>query len=345
VHRRSVLAALAASGALTTLAACGGDDDSSASSSTSGSTSAGTTAGAGSFPVTIEHKLGSTTIQEAPTRVVTVGYNEEDFVLALGVTPVGARSPLGSYDFPNRPWAVDLLPAGGITSVGQSELNFETIASLAPDLIIGTYAYLEQADYDKLTAIAPTIGDAIPAGEGADSASAAGWQEELKVIGQALGKVDEASSLTDEVEEDFQDAIEAHPEFAGKTVSVVLYNAGYYQLDSSDPRGDFFLQFGLRENPISSTDGSLSEEQVAELDTDVLVVLGMSAQEFAANPVAAGLAVVTEGRTVYVPTFDSDFAGALGGSSPISLPYAIEAAVPALAAATDGDPGTVPGTL
>nr|WP_276612427.1 ABC transporter substrate-binding protein [Kineococcus vitellinus] len=252
---------------------------------------------------------------------------------------------MGSYDATRRPWAVDLLPAGGITSVGQAELNFETIASLQPDLIIGAYAYLEQADYDKLSAIAPTVGDVIPAGEGADSVAAASWQEELAVIGRALGKADEAASLTEEVEGDFQEAVDAHPEFAGKTVSVVLYNQGYYQLDSSDPRGDFLLQFGFEENPNTSADGGLSEEQVVQLDTDVLVVLGLSAQEFAANPVAAGLAVVTEGRTVYVPTFDSDFAGALGNSSPLSLPYAVEQAVPALAAAADGDPGTVPATL
>ncbi|MBB2900536.1 iron complex transport system substrate-binding protein [Kineococcus radiotolerans] len=343
MHRRSLLAALASTGALASLTACGGDDDSAGSGTTP---SAGAPAtGDGTFPVTVEHKLGSTTIESAPTRVVTVGYNEEDFVLALGVTPVGARTPLGSYDASQRPWAVDLLPAGGIPSVGQAELNFETIASLQPDLIVGAYAYLTQADYDKLTAIAPTIGDVIPAGEGADSTAAASWQEELAVIGRALGKSDEATSLTGDVESDFQDAVDAHPEFAGKTVSVVLYNQGYYQLDSADPRGDFFLQFGFEENPVASADGSLSEEQVVALDTDVLVVLGQSAQEFAANPVAAGLAVVTEGRTVYVPTFSSDFAGALGNSSPLSLPFAVEQAVPALTAAADGSASTVPGTL
>ena len=342
MHRRSVLAALAASGALTTLAACGGDAD----STTPGSTSSQTTssAGDGVFPVTIEHKLGSTTIESAPTKVVTVGYNEEDFVLALGVTPVGARTPLGSYDASKRPWAVDLLPAGGITSVGQTELNFETIASLEPDLIIGAYAYLEQADYDKLSRIAPTIADLVPAGQAANSTAAASWQEELAAIGRALGKADEAGSLTDDVEGDFQAAADAHPEFTGKTVSVVLFNEGYYPLDSSDPRGNFFLQFGFGENTAVDPTG-VSEEQVGLLDTDVLVVLGRSAAEFASNPAAAALAVVTEGRTVYVPTFDSDFAGALGNSSPISLPYAVEQAVPALAAAADGDPGTVPATL
>ncbi|NAZ80856.1 ABC transporter substrate-binding protein [Kineococcus sp. R8] len=337
MHRRSVLTALAASGVLATLSACGSDDSPVAEAPAS-TPSAG---GAGAFPVTIEHQLGTTTVPAAPTRVVTVGYNEEDFVLALGVTPVGSRTPLGSYDATRRPWAVDLLPAGGIASVGQAELNLEAIAALQPDLIIGAYAYLQQADYDKLSAIAPTIGDVVPAA-GAAAGAAATWQEELAVIGRALGRTDAADALTDEVEAGFRVAADEHPEFAGKTVSVVLFNQGYYLLDSTDPRGNFFLQLGFDENPVS---GELSEERVAELDTDVLVVLGRSAAEFTASAVAAQLAVVTEGRTVFVPTFDSDAAGALGYSSPLSLPYAVEQFVPALAAAADADPATVPTTV
>jgi len=343
VQRRSVLAALAASGALTTLAACGGDDDSATGESTSSSTTS-SSGSEGSFPVTIEHKQGSTTVEAAPTKVVTVGYNEEDFVLALGVTPVGARTPLGSYDFTQRPWAVDLLPEGGIASVGQTELDFEAIAALEPDLIIGAYAYLTDTDYATLSQIAPTIGDLIPEGESADSTAAASWQEELTAIGQALGKEDEASSLIDEIGAQFTDAADAHPEFAGKTISVVLFNESYYPLDSSDPRGNFFLQFGFDENTAVDPAG-VSPEQVTLLDTDVLVVLGRSAEEFAENAVAASMAVVTEGRTIYVPTFDTDFAGALGNSSPLSLPYCIEQATPVLAAAADGDAATVPATL
>ncbi|MEZ0164406.1 ABC transporter substrate-binding protein [Kineococcus sp. LSe6-4] len=338
MHRRSVLTALAASGVLTTLAACGGGED----PAPAGSAAPSAPAGDGTFPVTVEHKLGSTTVDSAPTRVVTVGYNEEDFVLALGVTPVGSRTPLGAYDATQRPWAVDLLPAGGIPSVGQAELNFEQIAVLRPDLIVGAYAYLQQTDYDKLTQIAPTIGDTVPAGQPVDSQAAATWQEELAAIGTALGKEAEATSLTEEVEQRFTAAREANPSFEGKTISVVLYNQGYYALDATDPRGNFFLQLGFGANPLS---GSVSEEQVVQLDTDVLVVLGQSRAEFAANPAAAGLDVVTGNRTVYVPTFGSDFAGALGFSSPLSLPFALEQAVPALATATDGDPATVPADL
>ena len=44
------------------------------------------------FPVSIEHKFGTTTVEQPPKRVVTVGFNDQDFALALGVTPVGVRA-------------------------------------------------------------------------------------------------------------------------------------------------------------------------------------------------------------------------------------------------------------
>ncbi|MGH3927931.1 MAG: iron-siderophore ABC transporter substrate-binding protein, partial [Pseudonocardiaceae bacterium] len=40
--------------------------------------------GAAGFPVTIEHRYGSTTIPREPQRVVTVGYLDQDPVVALG---------------------------------------------------------------------------------------------------------------------------------------------------------------------------------------------------------------------------------------------------------------------
>ncbi|WP_432547663.1 iron-siderophore ABC transporter substrate-binding protein [Kineococcus sp. SYSU DK004] len=334
MNRRSLLAALAASGALASLTACGGDGSADAGSTPSASAPAA----GGSFPVTVEHALGSTEVPAEPQRVVTVGYNEQDFVLALGVVPVGTRKTL-SYDSAQRPWAQDLLPEGGIPEVGEAELNLEAIAALQPDLVVGAYSYMDQALYDQLSALAPTIADVPGDSEGA----AATWQRELEVIGQALGRTEEAAALTEEVEAVFQEAVDANPEFSGKTVTVALVISGqYYLLGAEDPRGRFFHELGFEPNP---TTGELSAERASEMDTDVLVVLGASEEDFTADGVAAGLAVVTEGRTVYMPTFEDDFAGALGFSSPLSLPFAVETAVPALAAAADGDPATVPATL
>src|ERR1044072_206323 len=62
-----------------------------------GSTDSGDSAGASStkaeadaFPVTIEPAFGSTTIEQEPKRVATLGWSDQDHVAALGVVPVGA---------------------------------------------------------------------------------------------------------------------------------------------------------------------------------------------------------------------------------------------------------------
>ena len=66
------------------LSACGDDSD-------TDSGAAAPAAEPSAFPVTIEHKYGSTTIEEAPKRIVVAGLREQDSLLALGVVPVARR--------------------------------------------------------------------------------------------------------------------------------------------------------------------------------------------------------------------------------------------------------------
>ncbi len=64
---------------------------------------------AGAFPATIEHEYGSTGIPEPPKRVVTVGFGEQDFPLALGVIPLAVREFFGGRPSENWSWARDEL--------------------------------------------------------------------------------------------------------------------------------------------------------------------------------------------------------------------------------------------
>jgi iron complex transport system substrate-binding protein len=70
------------------LAGCGGDDDDAA-----GDRPATGQTAAAAFPVSVEHKFGTTRIESEPERVVTVGYTDQDPVLALGRRP-GRRGGL-----------------------------------------------------------------------------------------------------------------------------------------------------------------------------------------------------------------------------------------------------------
>src|SRR6188768_3975349 len=87
---------------LAAAAPAAGTDD-----STPSDAAAATTASA--FPVTIEHKFGSTTIESQPERVVSVGFAEHEGLLALGVEPVGVRDWYGDQPHATSPWAQDEL--------------------------------------------------------------------------------------------------------------------------------------------------------------------------------------------------------------------------------------------
>ena len=54
----------------------------------------------GTFPATVPHKYGQTVVPEEPERVVSLGYTDQDAILALGTVPVAAREFVG-----NRPAA------------------------------------------------------------------------------------------------------------------------------------------------------------------------------------------------------------------------------------------------
>ena len=324
-RRAAVLVAAAA--LVTGLTGCG-SDDSSAEDPAGGSTAAG------AFPVSIENKFGTTEIPAEPERVVTVGFNDQDFVLALGVTPVGVRENLGDYDVTTRPWAQEQLAGAEFPTVGGAEIDVEAVAALQPDLIIGVYSYLDQAVYDQLSGIAPTLAQTDEYADGATP-----WQEQTLLTGQALGLDDEAQQLVEDVEGQFQQAVDEHPEFAGTSIAVDLtgVGSGHYLLGQDDLRTQFFSDLGFTV-PETSTD--VSQERLDLLDTDVLAVNGYSADDAAADPLFSALGVVTEDRTVLLGSYSGATSAALGFGSPLSLPYLLETVVPALAQAADGDPAT-----
>ena len=66
--------------------------------------------------MTIQHVFGETTIPTDPQRVVADGFNEADFVLALGVVPVGMRDFIDEYPEENRLWAQQALGRRSVKS-------------------------------------------------------------------------------------------------------------------------------------------------------------------------------------------------------------------------------------
>ena len=313
------------------LAACGDDDDSSSPSSTKT---------AGAFPVKVQHKYGTTEVKEAPKRVVTVGYTDQDAVLALGVVPVGVGDFLGGYEWRKRPWAQAALKGASPKVVSGQQINFEAVAAQRPDLIIAINAGLKKADYEKLTKIAPTVaqsGDYIDFGMP--------WEEQTLLVGRALGREAEAEKVVARVRAKFESVRKEHPEFAGKT-AILAYGGpdGYGAYAAQDTRSRFLADLGFKTPPEvdklakQSFFVQFSQEQFRLMDQDVVLMYGKR-EDVLDNPVFKRLDAVREDRVIYLDLTDQ-FAGALGFASALSLDYLLDEAAPQLANAVDGKPGT-----
>ncbi|MPY93172.1 MAG: ABC transporter substrate-binding protein [Acidimicrobiia bacterium] len=339
---RRLLIVLVAS-ALLAASACGGDDagPSSAPSTDAPSAEAPST---GAFPVTVEHAFGTTEVPSAPERIVTVGLTEQDTVLALGFTPVGVTEWYGDHPFATWPWAQDELGDAQPEVLSQTDgLQVERIAALAPDLILGLNAGLDDASFAQLAAIAPTI--AHPAG--ADGYFSP-WREQSLMIGRVLGKEPEAQALIDDIDARFAEEAAAHPEFAGTSI-VFLQNAVYsgeaiaYQEGLS---ADFLTDLGFAipaelDPFVREAEGSqayIPLEQLSVLDAaDVLLWATEEPGDRAAleqHAVYLNLEEVREGRLVFT---DGLTAGAIYFTSPLSLPFVLDELVPALASTLAGD--------
>ena len=315
--RRSLALVLTALG-LAVLVGCG---------SAPASTAAAPSAAAG--PVVVEHKFGSTEVPANVQRVATVGWNDQDFVLSLGVVPVVTREWFDSYDA--FPWVQQATGGQGVEAFGGDGIDYEAVAAAQPELILAIYETVDQPTYDRLSRIAPTV---VQSAEYADEATP--WNVQLLTTGRALGREAQAQELVDRVDTKIAEAKAANPDFAGK-VLVEDYgpeNGGHYLIGKGDPRRTLFDALGFE---AQETVGDVSEEQLSLLDRDVLFVNGATPQQMADSPVFTRLAVVRDGRTLYT-TFDSPLSGALSYSGPDALLYALDVLVPQLANAVGGRP-------
>lgn len=143
------------------------------------------------FPVTVAHALGETTVPATPRRIVSLGLNDQNFLYALGLAPVGVKEWWGRRPYATWPWAEPLrrsLGAAPAVSIG-SGIDFEWVLAQKPDLIVATCQDLDRQSYVKLSRIAPLI--AAPAGFPAWQAP---WQEQLRLLDRA-GPLHERSRL------------------------------------------------------------------------------------------------------------------------------------------------------
>lgn len=119
----------------------------------------------------------------SPGRVMTVGYTDQDPVLALGVAPVAVREWFWEQPCAAWPWAQDELGDAEPEVLPAAKLSFEQIAGREPGLIVGVSAGMTGHEYETLSEIAPIIARleeyvdfVVPR------------QEQTRIVGRALGR-------------------------------------------------------------------------------------------------------------------------------------------------------------
>lgn len=336
ITRRTLIATLAVAAA-TSLAACSTGPSGGASEDT-GSSRSTATATAAAFPVTLTHAFGETTIEAEPVRVATLGWTDQDMVLSLGVVPVGATALTwgGNEDQSSDWFDAALEEVGGTTPVRYSDADgtpVEAIAELNPDLILATNSGITAEDYESLSKIAPVV--AYP-----DDPWVTPWQVSLRLVGEALGRGEQAEQRIEETEALIADTAEAHPELAEHTfvfaylTTADLSSVGIY--GRQDPRVGILEQFGLQSAPIvdevveeGAFYGSVSAERAATVESDLLLTYAETEtdlQTFADDPLLGQIPAIAAGNAY--AEVDKSVGLSITNPSPISLPFIIDNFLP-----------------
>ncbi|MFC7401632.1 iron-siderophore ABC transporter substrate-binding protein [Citricoccus sp. GCM10030269] len=322
----------------------GGSDPESSSSTGTGSTGTSNA----DFPRTVEHVYGTTEIPEQPERVATVSWVNQDVALALGVVPVGmAATEFGGNAEQSTDWFdAALEEAGGEAPETYSEadgINFQALAATEPDIILAAYSGLTQEEYDKLSEIAPVVAypeDVPPFGTS--------WQDSTRMIGEALGKEDEAEQVVSDVEAQVEATAEEYPALAGSTFLWGTVDPAaadqIYLFTEIDNRPKFLSSLGMEPAPVLTENApengeffiTWSPERADELESDIL--LSFAADDsvrdaIESDPLLSKIPAV-QNDTLVLQT-DQQKTLSISAASPLSIPWALDHVVPDIAAAAE----------
>ncbi|MFC4562967.1 iron-siderophore ABC transporter substrate-binding protein [Nocardiopsis mangrovi] len=299
-------------------------------------------------PVTIEHALGTTTVESEPERVATVNWANHEVPLALGIVPVGMAAANFGDDNGDGvlPWVEEKIEElGAETPVLFDEtdgIDFEAVADTRPDVILAAYSGLTQEDYDTLSEIAPVV--AYP-----ETAWGTPWREMIELNSEALGMADEGADLIAGLEERISASVAEHPGIEGRSAMFLthvdtsdLSEVSFYT--AHDTRAMFFEDLGLV-TPESIASASAETDQFSLTrsaeqadafdDVDIIVTYGgdelLSTLED--DPLLAQMPAVANGAIIALPG-DGPL-GTAANPTPLSIEWVLDDYLSHLSAAAD----------
>ena len=288
--------------------------------------------------VTIASALGRAVITDKPERIVTLGMGSAETAIALGTVPVGVEEyPWGSDESGYLPWMYDAITESGEALpeqfTGGTELNIEAILALEPDLILAPWSGITQQQFDSLNGFAPVVAYE-------EQPWTITWEEQISVIGKAMGEEGKAAQEIAEINSRFADAAAAHPEYRDVTFSYI-YNTGPGTLGvflAEEQRVAMVRALGLEIDPVvytldetGGTDSAVIGLENANLldESDLIFTFYSDPQnrsDTETQPAYNQIPAIERGSVV-APT-DQPFVTGSSIINPLTVPWALERYVP-----------------
>ncbi|TYR80054.1 iron-siderophore ABC transporter substrate-binding protein [Priestia megaterium] len=254
---------------------------------------------------TVEHAMGKTEIKGTPKRVVVLTNEGTEALLAMGVKPVGAvQSWLGDPWYDHIKGDMEDVEVVGV----EHEVTLEKIAALKPDLIIGN-KMRQEAVYDKLSAIAPTVFSETLRGD---------WKENFKLYAKALNHEEKGNEVLSQFDAHVEELKQQLGDKVNQEVSVVRFMAGNARIYYTDSfSGVIFDQLGFKrvkeqeeiftaDNKLGNLAIDVGKEVIPKMDGDVLFYFTYAPvndpkalateKEWTSDPLWKNLSVVKNGN-------------------------------------------------
>ncbi|MDO4291915.1 MAG: iron-siderophore ABC transporter substrate-binding protein [Eubacteriales bacterium] len=289
-----------------------------------------------SYPITITHAFGETVIEEKPERIVTLGWENQDTPLALGVVPVGCSAAnYGKVTDKNlHTWTDAAFAALGednpVVFDDTDGFDYEAINDAAPDVILAAYSGMTEEEYNLLSEIAPVVTYQTAPWQTT-------WREQTILNAEGMGMKPEGEAKVAEVDALIQEKLAQYPELAGTKTAFLWISpddfSTFYAYLPTDPRANFLLDLGL-EVPQSILDlaenaddfsVTISRENADTLsDVEMIIVYGdeelLTALQ--ADPLMSSIPAIKNGAVMLLDA-TTDMAAATTPSI-LSIPACID---------------------
>ncbi len=186
--------------------------------------------------ITIEHSMGSTTLEQGPKRVVVLGVGPLDALDSFGIEPVAVTK------FPSTPTYLTKYESDAYPSAGSLfEPDYENIFEQHPDLIIS--GPRNAKNYEELSKIAPTIIYEVDQNKDYWQSTQEQWQN----LGKIFAIEPKVNQTIEKMDAQFK-AIKQHNQDHPQKALMVMANGGKISAFGAASRfASLYQDFGFSE--------------------------------------------------------------------------------------------------